>query len=256
MQRFIAALTFLAGTQASFAGPIGSAGDRAGASNESSGPGFAFSGYDSRANPVRGVNANDRVSMTLIQYDANANPAFVNSDGEVRVPRGAGITDGGQNRNGTGRLQMSWDETVSGSRTFIRATISTSNREPLVPASATVPLPGGPAPAVLWSWHFGVVDGVNYFDFISGVRLIRSQISFSTDNGQSYFNTIVTTSSIPNSDRWMPGSDAGQILSSVGDGTNYIFLQYEVSYIPGPASVALIGGGVITMLSGRRRRSS
>ena len=92
MQRLIAALLCLAGTEASFAGPMGNAApseravDGASPQNQWSGFGTGSLGYDPRANPLRGVVANDRVSMTVIQYDANANPVFVNGGGEVRVP--------------------------------------------------------------------------------------------------------------------------------------------------------------------------
>ena len=89
-------------------------------------------GYLPRVNPIRGVMPNDRVSITLTMYDSIFNSVTVNSLGDWRCLRGTTLVDGGSNRNGTGRVQFSWDETVSGTRTFIRATIRTSNAEPLL----------------------------------------------------------------------------------------------------------------------------
>lgn len=258
--RLAAVLVSLAGTTSVFAGPMGGAspvnidpvffpqgGDPSGGSQSG--------GYDARVNPTRGVMPNDRVSMTLITYDAQLNSVNVNSLGELRVTRSVGTVNGGANRNGTGNVTFSWDETVSGSRTYIRAMIRTSNNEPFFPATSTVPLPGGgTSPAVYWSWHFGTIDPVNYQSNITNARLVRSSISFSSDGGQSYSGTMNTTSSIDNAPDWRPGSDPGQLMTSVGDGTNMILLQYEVTYVPGAGSTALVGLGCATMFGRRRRR--
>lgn len=258
--RLAAVLVSLAGTTSVFAGPMGGAspvnidpvflpqgGDPSGGSQSG--------GYDSRVNPTRGVMPNDRVSMTLITYDAQLNSVNVNSLGELRVTRSVGTVNGGANRNGTGNVTFSWDETVSGSRTYIRAMIRTSNNEPFFPATSTVPLPGGgTSQAVYWSWHFGTIDPVNYQSNITNARLVRSSISFSADGGQSYSGTMNTTSSIDNAPDWRPGSDPGQLMTSIGDGTNMILLQYEVTYVPGAGSTALVGLGCATMFGRRRRR--
>jgi hypothetical protein len=211
-------------------------------------------GYSPRVNPLRGVMPNDRVSVTLTMYDSIFNSVTVNSLGDWRCLRGSTLIDGGSNRNGTGRVQFSWDETVSGNRTFIRATIRTSNAEPLLPLSATVPLPGGQSsPAAYWSWRFGATDPINYQTNITQVTLLRSSISLSSDNGQSYSSTMTTTSGIPNATNWNPGSDPGQLMTNFGDGTNFVLLQYEVAYVPPPGSAVLVAAGLATIASRRRR---
>ena len=260
--RLAAVLVSLAGTTDAFAEPIGSWANKAvpialpepppsgvGPSDDGSG------GYGPRVNPTRGVMPNDRVTMTLITYDGQlTNSTSINSLGDFRVQRSVGSVDGGANRNGTGRVTFSWDETVSGTRTFIRAIIRTSNNEPFFPATSTVPLPGGgTAPAAFWTWHFGTIDPVNYQTNVTGVRLVRSSISLSSDNGQSYSSTMTTTSGISNAADWRPGSDPGQMMTNIGDGTNFVLLQYEVTYVPGAGSAALLGAGVMSMF-GRRRR--
>jgi len=198
---------------------------------------------------------NDRVSVTLLTYDAPlSNSVSVNSLGNVRVQRSIGTVDGGANRNGTGRITFSWDETVSGTRTFIRAIIRSSNNEPFFPANSTVPTAGGgTVPAAFWTWNFGTIDPVNYQTNVTGVRLVRSSISLSADNGQSYSSTMTTTSGISNAADWRPGSDPGQLMTAIGDGTNFVLLQYEVTYVPGAGSAALLGAGLLSMF-GRRRR--
>lgn len=214
-------------------------------------------GYGPRANPLRGVNPNDRVTMSLLMYDSNLNFLPVNTGGQTLVTRGGTSTDGGANRNSVqtpqGRVNLFWDEIVTSGRTFIRATLSSSNGEALIPESAVIPqVGGGVLPAVYWSWNFGSIDPVNYLPDIANVSMIRSSISFSNDGGQSFFSTINHTNTITTRGNWNPGFDNGQLLNSVGDGTNHILLSYEVQYIPNAGSVALLGAGLLTM--SRRRR--
>lgn len=218
-------------------------------------PGTDPSGYGARANPTRGVNPNDRATMSLLMYDLDLNPFPVNSGGEVSTLRGNIHTDGGTNRNGTGRLKFQWDEVViNASRTLIRAFITTTNNEPLIPANAVVPQPGGgTAPAVYWSWHFGSVDPVNFQSNISRVTLRRASMSQSSDAGITYFTTTTTTGTIPTRADWRPGVDNGSLLNSVGDGTNFVLLQYEVEYVPSAGSLALLGVGLASISSRRRR---
>lgn len=219
-----------------------------------SNPGHTLGGYTPRANPTRGVNPNDRASMVLLMYDVDLNFTTVNTTGEVNVMRGGTPTVSGFNRNGTGQILFTWEEVVvSSSRTIIRATISTSNGEALVPATAQVTRPGQiTAPAVYWSWRFGAIDPVNFRSDITGVQLNRASISFSADSGASYFTTTTHTNTINNRNDWRPGFDDGELLTSVGDGTNFVMLQYEVSYVPNPGTLALLGAGV-TVLTRRRR---
>ncbi len=210
--------------------------------------------YGPRANPTRGVNPNDRASMALLMYDADLNFTTVNTTGEVNILRGGTATPSGINRNGQGLILFTWDEAViSSSRTIIRATIATSNGEALVPATARVARAGGiTAPAVYWSWRMGVVDPINFRSDITRVQLNRASISFSSDGGASYFNTSSHTNTIPTRGDWRPGFDGGELLTSVGDGTNFIMLQYEVSYVPTPGALALLGAG-LTVVTRRRR---
>ena len=64
---------------------------------------------------------------------------------------------------------------------------------------------------------------------------------------------MTTTSGISNAADWRPGSDPGQLMTAIGDGTNFVLLQYEVTYVPGAGSAALLGAGLLSMF-GRRRR--
>jgi len=232
-----------------------SPGDDGGGASGDSGDG---GGYNPRANPLRGVNPNDRVTMSLLMYDSNLNFIPVNTGGQTLVTRGGTTTDGGFNRNSIqtpqGRVNLYWDEIVTSGRTFIRATMSSSNGETLVPETSLIPqASGGALPAVYWSWNFGSIDPINYLQSIVNVSMVRSSISFSNDGGQSFFSTINHTNTIPTRGNWNPGFDNGQLLNSVGDGTNHILLSYEVQYVPNAGSVALLGAGLLTM--SRRRRS-
>jgi hypothetical protein len=210
--------------------------------------------YGPRANPQRGVSPNDRASMVLTMYDADLNFTTVNTTGEVNILRGGTATPSGFNRNGQGLILFTWEEVVvSSSRTIIRATIATSNGEALVPATAQVARPGGiTAPAVYWSWRIGAIDPINFRSDITRVQLNRASISFSSDRGASYFATTVHTNTIPTRGDWRPGFDSGELLTSVGDGTNMVMLQYEVSYVPTPGALAILGAG-LTVATRRRR---
>jgi len=220
------------------------------------GGGGGGGGYDPRVNPTRGVNPFDRVTMSLLMYDIDLNFVPVNAGGEVSTLRGNAFTDGGANRNGTGRVRFQWDEVViSSTRTVIRAFISSTNNQPLVPASAVVPRAGGgTSPALYWTWHFGSIDPVNYMSNITRVTLRRASMSQSTDGGINYFTTTTTTSNIATANDWRPGVDNGSFMNTVGDGTNFVLLQYEVEYIPNAGTIALLGGGLASLTSRRRRR--
>jgi len=258
----VAILVGIAGTTVAMADPVGMAAKYAAAAPAAADleplarTPVTVPEYGPRVNPTRGVALNDRVSMTLTLYDAQLNSTTVNTSGDFRVQRSVGAVDGGANRNGTGRVLFTWDEVVSGTRTYVRATIQSSNREALMPATSTIPLPGGgTSQAAFWSWHFGTIDPVNYQSYITGVNLVRSSISMSSDGGQSYFSTLTTTSSISNAADWRPGADPGQLMTTLGDGTNFVLLQYEVTYVPSTGSVALFGAGLTAILGQRRRRA-
>lgn len=241
---------------AAHADPIGFAGQGSSlpAPLSLDGSGDPFGGYTPRVNPVRGVVPFDRSSLSLTMYDQGFASMSVNSFGDWNCIRGSSTVDGGANRNGTGRILFSWDETVSGTRTFIRATIRTSNSEALFPSSAVITLPGGgTSPAAFWSWQFGITDPVDFQSNITQVTLLRSSVSLSRNGGQSYASTMTTTSSIPHAADWRPGFDPGQLMTTFGDGTNFILLQYEVAYVPPPGSMVLVAAGLAT-IGGRRRR--
>lgn len=197
----------------------------------------------------------DNASVGLFMYDTTlARSQSINSLGDIAIRRGNTPIDIGANRNGSGRIRALWDEVVVGNGVQIRCAISTSNNEPLVPATSTIPLPGGgTTPAAFWSWHFGSLDPVNFQAFVTSVSLTRASVSFSSDGGQSFTSNINITNTIPNRANWNPGADGGQLLTSVGDGTNYVLLQYEINIIPTPGAIALVCSGLWTMVHRKRR---
>ncbi len=206
-------------------------------------------GFSPRTGGNRGVVPSDRISIGLTKRDAFGNSAAINSQGTPLVTRGGTFTNIGTNTNGTGQVQASWDEVGSSSRTFVNVVVKTSNGEQFMPVTSRV----GANPAFFWSWSMGVADPVNYESYVTSVQLVSAYIWFSADGGQSFFSRTNITSTLPQS--FLPGRDPGQLLTSIGDGTNYILLQYETNVtIPAPVTLTPLAGAGLALL-GRRRRS-
>jgi hypothetical protein len=202
------------------------------------------SGYSPRTT-VRPTIVNDQASMSLLMIDANSNSVAINTGGEVNVQRGPTFTNIGTNRNGGGAIMASWDEVQQGNNVFINAVFKTSDGSMFMPPNALV----NGQPAFFWSWHFGTANQVNYYPWIDSVSLLSARIFFSDNGGQS-FNSFSNIAGLGNS--FMNGRDNGNYLATIGDGTNYIMLQYQINAIPAPAGLAALAGGA--MILGRRRR--
>jgi hypothetical protein len=193
-----------------------------------------------------GVVQGDSASMSLVMIDANDNSVTVNMGGEFSVTRGPTFTNIGANRNGGGNLLASWDEVIQGSNVFINAVIRTSDGSMFMPPTATV----NGQPAFFWTWHFGTANPVNFQPWVTSVNLMSARIFFS-DNGGASFNSFSNISGLGGS--FLQGRDNGNYLASIGDGTNYIMLQYQIQPVPAPAGVGAVMGGVL-LLARRRRR--
>jgi hypothetical protein len=84
---------------------------------------------------------------------------------------------------------------------------------------------------------------------MTAVNLLSARIFFSDNGGQS-FNSFNNIAGLGGS--FLPGRDNGNYLATIGDGTNYIMLQYQIQPVPAPAGLAAVVGGA--MLIARRRR--
>ena len=194
---------------------------------------------------VGGVMPNDTASMSLWMIDASDNSVSINMGGEFSVTRGPVFTNIGTNRNGGGQIQASWDEVVQGNNVFINVIFRTSDGSMFMPPTATV----NGQPAFFWTWHFGVADPVNYQPWVDSVNLLSARIFFSDNGGQS-FNSFSNISGLGSS--FMSGMDGGNYLASIGDGTNYIMLQYQIQPVPAPAGVGAVtpGGEIVCGIDG------
>ncbi|HYE61563.1 MAG TPA: hypothetical protein VD997_06180 [Phycisphaerales bacterium] len=201
-------------------------------------------GYGPRA-ASRAVLAGDAASMSLVMIDANDNSIAVNMGGHVNVTRGASFTSLGNNRNGGGQILGSWDEVVQGNDLYINAIFKTSDGSMFMPPTATV----NGSPAFFWKWQFGTTEAVNYMPWVESVGLTSARIFFSDNGGQS-FSSFSNISGLNGS--FMAGRDNGNYLATIGDGTNYILLQYRITPVPAPAGAAALAGAAL--LATRRRR--
>src|SRR5262249_51640732 len=142
----------------------------------------AAQGYDGRTGgPPPIVVQGDSASMSLIMMDASLNSVSVNTMGECSVPRGNAFHDLGVSLNGGGNIQAIWDQNAQGAQTIITAIFRTADGSQFMPMSARV----GGQPAVFWTWHFGVVDPVDFQPWVTSVTLNSAHVFFSSDEGQS-----------------------------------------------------------------------
>lgn len=191
------------------------------------------------------VLASDAASMTLVMVDANDQSVSVNMGGNVNVTRGSTFTSLGNNRNGGGQILGSWDEVIQGNDIYINAIFRTSDGSMFMPPTATV----NGSPAFFWKWQFGSTNPVNYQPWVTSVGLTSARIYFSDNGGQS-FSSFSNISGLNGS--FMSGRDNGNYLATIGDGTNYILLQYRITPVPAPAGIAALGGAALLIT--RRRR--
>jgi hypothetical protein len=201
-------------------------------------------GYSPRAT-IGAVWASESASMSLLMVDGMDQSTSVNVGGHVSVTRGSTFTNLGANRNGGGAILGSWDEVVSGSNNFINVIYKTSDGSQFMPVTANV---NGNS-AFFWKWQFGVTDQVTYQPWVQSVGLVTARIYFSDNGGQSFssFSNISGLNGNFNS-----GRDNGNYLATIGDGTNYILVQYHITPVPAPAGVAALAGA--GLLLARRRR--
>lgn len=216
-------------------------------------PGAQSGGYGSRGGGA--VVPDDRANMSLFMLLANDGMPFINQSGgdnEVHVLRGNTFTDIGRNANGAGRVLAKWDEMLSGGRCYINAVWMTSNGEQFMPNSVAT----GSNPAVAWSYHFGFTTGANrnpvtFQPWITRVNMVNATIFLSSNQGSTFHTQTDITNTLPSN--WIGGGDDGELISNIGDGTNFMLIRYEIEPIPAPTGLALAGvaGAVLT---GRRKR--
>ncbi|CAG0994480.1 hypothetical protein PHYC_02479 [Phycisphaerales bacterium] len=210
-----------------------------------SGPG---GGYDPRDGAFDGVRPGDGATMSLKMHDINGNTVSINGGGDVSVVRGPTYTDIGANRNGSSRVQASWESVISGDRMYLVALFRlTSITDQIMPIGSN----NNGVPAFAWSWNFSTVDHVEFQPWVTSVRIRQALGAFSNDLGASYTNgSIDFTAQFPPGE-WNPAQDFGLPFPTIGDGTNAILLSYELDIIPAPATLGLFAG---LLAIGRRRR--
>lgn len=194
------------------------------------------------------IAQSDSASMSLIMMDANSNALAVNTLGDHNVARGTLFEDIGASRNGGGDIQAIWNVSTQSTQTVITAILRTADGSQFMPLSAQIE----GRPAIFWTWHFGMSDPVDFQPWVTGVTLNSAHVFFSSDQGQTFSGSVDMTSNLPSN--WLPGRDPGLTLASIGDGTNFMMMQYNVtvSAVPAPAGIAALAGG--SLLALRRRR--
>ncbi len=216
------------------------------AMDDSTAQGPTGGGYAPRGGTT-GVLPNDVASMSLVMIDGNDHSVSVNMGGEALVQRGATFTNIGANRNGGGAVMASWDEVVTGNNVYINAIFKSADGSMLLPPTSTV----NGQPAFFWSWHMGVTNPVNYLGWVTQVGLTSARIYFSADGGQSFTGNADISAGLGGS--FMNGRDNGQYLASIGDGTNYVMLRYQIQVVPAPAGAAALGAAGLLVARRRRR---
>jgi len=189
----------------------------------------------------------DSASMCLIMMDANFNSLSVNSLGDRNVLRGGLFDDIGASRNGVGHIQATWNVDNQATQTVITAILRTTDGGQFMPPSAQI----NGQPAVFWTWHFGLSNPVDFQPWVTSVTLNSAHVFVSSDEGQTFSGSVDMTNNLPHS--FLPGRDPGLTLASIGDGTNFIMMEYDVTAVPAPGGIAAIAGGALLSLRRRRR---
>lgn len=192
-----------------------------------------------------GVVPGDAASMCIMMVDDNDHSMAANTGGEVPVIRGSAFTDLGANRNGGGHILGSWDEVILGDNVYVNAIFKTADGSMLIPPTSNL----NGVPTYFWSWHFGMGYAVTFMPGVTQVDLLGARAYFSDNGGQSF--TGFADISAGHNGSFLNGRDPGQYLATVGDGTNYMMLQYQIRVVPAPAALAAFGG--LTLLARRRR---
>jgi hypothetical protein len=205
-------------------------------------------GYNGRTGaPIRGVVAGDIASMCMVMMDGSGHATSINASGECNVQRGSTFTDLGQSRNGNGHILATWDEVVSGNLVYVNAIYKTSDGSQFMPVTAMV----NGQPAYFWTWRMGMQDPVNFQPFVTSVTLNAARVYFSDTGGQSFTSSTDITSNL--NTNWNPGRDPGLTLASIGDGTNFMLLSYQITVVPAPAGLGAMAGASLLALRRRRR---
>jgi hypothetical protein len=197
--------------------------------------------------PAPAVVPGDTASMSLIMMDSGADSRPMNAGGDFIVQRSSNFLDIGQNFNTAGHIQALWNEVAQGSQLSIMAIFRTSDGSQFMPQGSTIQ---GGQPAVFWTWHLGVTDPINFQSWVTSVHVDSAHVFFSADSGQTFTGSVDFTNILPQN--WDPGVDQGLTLSSIGDGTNYMLLDYQITAVPAPAGLGALAAG--SLLAFRRRR--
>ncbi len=206
-------------------------------------------GFGDRTPGSQGVVPNDMASMAINMTAVNGQQAFMNAGGHALVTRGPSFTNIGAHRDPTTQANIlaSWDEVVSGGRTYLSVIFKTSNGAHLVPVTSNI----GGVGIFTWNWSFGTVDPVDYQQGVTAVSLVSARAYFSRNGGTSFFTNTNIAPNLPSN--FMPSADPGTPLLTAGDGTNYVLIRYEIDVtVPTPATALPLASGLAFI--GRRRR--
>ncbi len=183
---------------------------------------------------------------------------FYNSEGDVPVTIGAGLTSLGSNPDGVDILG-SWAESSLGdTRRRVRAVWQTADGSALLPFGTEI----NGRPVQFLRWNFGVSDLVEWTERVIDIDLVSATFFGSFNSGQTFADIEPIGALFDNGiSQWTlaGGFDRGDnLISDTAGPSGYNFVMTEYVYdvefdpIPTPGTLAvLVGAGLVGV---RRRR--
>jgi len=200
---------------------------------------------------VPAVVAGDTASVALRMF-SDSSDQYINSLGNVSVKRGQAAISIGENTTQTlfgggskPQIMASWDEFVGSTSSTIVLNIFTSD------GAAFLPLDYSRSGETFnfWAWNFGMGDKVTWAGGASAATLIQARYQLSSTGGDDFTTNKSMTTNLGNP--WT-GSDFGIAQADLASSVNYVRISYEVSPIPAPGAMALLGLSGLAVA--RRRR--
>jgi len=207
----------------------------------------ALSDGGQRGDPTSAIRDGSVVSLGLRMATQGGEAQFINSGGDVGVPRGELTSIGASTISGS-EIFAFWDEFVGESSNQVVVTWFSLDFSTLLPPGQQI---GGDA-ADFMDWRVGALDPIDFRDaVVENVQITRATLFFESQTGQP---TVDFSFTLQLQGPW-DGTDVDLRQLIPGDGYDVLTMQYEFTFdvVPAPVGILPALGGLIVLRRPRRR---